>query len=34
VGIEQTINWYLCNKEWMESVTTGDYLKYYDTMYS
>ena len=33
-GIEKTIDWYLANKEWMENVTSGDYQKYYDEMYS
>ncbi|TGY42355.1 dTDP-glucose 4,6-dehydratase [Clostridium sartagoforme] len=33
VGIVKTIKWYLDNKEWMESVTSGDYKKYYEKMY-
>jgi dTDP-glucose 4,6-dehydratase len=33
-GIEQTVRWYLDNYQWMESVTSGDYLHYYDEMYS
>jgi dTDP-glucose 4,6-dehydratase len=32
-GIEKTINWYLENQQWMDEVTSGDYAKYYDTMY-
>lgn len=32
-GIEKTIRWYLDNQEWVESVTSGDYQKYYDEMY-
>lgn len=32
-GIEKTIKWYLDNMEWFKSVTSGDYLKYYDDMY-
>src|SRR5690625_4276942 len=32
-GIEVTIKWYLENTDWMESIVTGDYLKYYDQMY-
>lgn len=32
-GIEKTVKWYLENKEWMERVTSGDYLKYYREMY-
>ena len=33
VGIEKTIRWYLDNQDWVESVTSGDYHKYYDEMY-
>lgn len=32
-GIEKTVRWYLENKEWLDKVTSGDYLKYYDEMY-
>lgn len=32
-GIEKTIRWYLDNREWVDGVTTGDYLKYYEEMY-
>ena len=33
IGIEKTIRWYLDNQEWVESVTSGDYQKYYEQMY-
>ena len=33
-GIEKTVRWYLENPEWMEQVTSGDYMKYYEEMYS
>ena len=33
-GIEKTVRWYLDNPEWLASVTSGDYMKYYDEMYS
>ncbi len=33
-GIEQTVAWYLENIEWLDSVTSGDYMHYYDRMYS
>ncbi|MBD8348247.1 dTDP-glucose 4,6-dehydratase [Dysgonomonas sp. HGC4] len=33
-GIVKTIRWYLDNQEWVEEVTSGDYMKYYDQMYS
>lgn len=32
-GIEQTVRWYLENQEWLDNVTSGDYLKYYQNMY-
>ncbi|KXB42964.1 dTDP-glucose 4,6-dehydratase [Bacteroidales bacterium KA00344] len=32
-GIERTVKWYLDNQDWMDNVTSGDYLKYYDEMY-
>lgn len=32
-GIKETINWYLDNVEWVERITTGDYLNYYTKMY-
>lgn len=34
VGIVKTIEWYLNNQEWVEEVTSGDYQKYYERMYS
>lgn len=33
-GIEKTVRWYLENREWMENITSGEYEKYYETMYS
>lgn len=33
-GIVKTIYWYLDNQEWVEEVTSGDYMKYYEQMYS
>ena len=32
-GIKETIKWYMDNQEWMDDVTSGDYLKYYELMY-
>lgn len=32
-GIEKTVRWYLDNGEWLDSVTSGEYLRYYDDMY-
>ena len=33
-GIVKTIKWYLENQEWVQDVTSGDYKKYYEQMYS
>ena len=33
-GLEITIDWYLSNEDWLNSVTSGDYEKYYVKMYS
>lgn len=33
VGIVKTIRWYLENQPWVEDITGGDYLKYYESMY-
>ena len=32
-GIQETIEWYLQNLEWVENVTSGEYQKYYEMMY-
>lgn len=32
-GIVKTIYWYLDNQIWVEEVTSGDYMKYYEQMY-
>lgn len=32
-GIEKTVEWYLQNQDWVNEVTSGDYLKYYERMY-
>ena len=32
-GIEKTVRWYLEHQDWMDNVTSGDYQKYYDSMY-
>lgn len=33
VGIEKTVRWNLDHQDWVESVTSGDYQKYYEQMY-
>ena len=32
-GIEETVRWYLDHEDWLNNVTSGDYMKYYDDMY-
>src|SRR4051812_44471652 len=32
-GLEKTVDWYLANDEWLSSVTSGDYKKYYQEQY-
>ncbi len=32
-GIVKTIRWYLENQAWVEEITGGDYMKYYEQMY-
>lgn len=33
VGIAETVEWYLANRDWMDNITAGDYLGYYEKMY-
>lgn len=32
-GLSMTIDWYLDNQEWLDRVTSGEYLKYYENQY-
>lgn len=32
-GLEATVRWYLDNDEWLDGVTSGDYMNYYARMY-
>jgi len=32
-GLKRTIGWYLDNSDWLKHVASGDYEKYYDSMY-
>lgn len=32
-GMNNTINWYLENQEWLNNVVSGEYQKYYESMY-
>lgn len=33
-GLEKTVEWFLANEEWLNNVTSGDYLKYYEQQYT
>ncbi|MBR0374876.1 MAG: dTDP-glucose 4,6-dehydratase [Mogibacterium sp.] len=33
-GLKLTIDWYLDNKDWWEKIVSGEYMEYYDRMYS
>jgi len=33
-GLNKTIDWYLQNRQWLVNVVSGEYQKYYDSMYS
>jgi dTDP-glucose 4,6-dehydratase len=33
-GIAKTIDWYLANRKWLANIVSGDYQKYYESMYS
>jgi dTDP-glucose 4,6-dehydratase len=33
-GLRETVRWYLENEEWLRSVRSGEYLKFYDQWYS
>ncbi len=32
-GIKKTVDWYLSNKHWWESIVNGEYMNYYEKMY-
>ena len=32
-GIDKTVKWYLDNGDWLQNVTSGEYEKYYESMY-
>jgi dTDP-glucose 4,6-dehydratase len=32
-GIARTVEWYLANRSWWEGIISGDYKKYYETVY-
>jgi dTDP-glucose 4,6-dehydratase len=33
-GLEKTVDWYLANNSWLKNVTSGQYQKYYNEMYT
>lgn len=33
-GLRKTVAWYLENREWWETIISGEYQKYYETMYA
>lgn len=33
-GLRKTAEWYLANEKWMDNVTSGDYQRYYESMYA
>jgi dTDP-glucose 4,6-dehydratase len=33
-GVSKTIDWYLSNQQWLQHVTSGDYLNYYEHQYN
>lgn len=32
-GLEQTVDWYLSHQDWLDSITSGDYMTYYERQY-
>jgi dTDP-glucose 4,6-dehydratase len=33
-GLDKTVDWYLSNNEWLQNVTSGNYMKYYEEQYA
>ena len=33
-GLKSTIDWYLSNRSWWEKIRSGEYMAYYERMYS
>jgi dTDP-glucose 4,6-dehydratase len=33
-GLEKTVDWFLANSAWLQQVTSGDYLHYYEQQYT
>ncbi|MEF9427360.1 MAG: dTDP-glucose 4,6-dehydratase, partial [Candidatus Mariimomonas ferrooxydans] len=32
-GITRTIEWYISNNQWWQSIISGEYVKYYELQY-
>lgn len=32
-GLQETIDWYIANEDWVNNIQSGDYLKYYESQY-
>ena len=33
-GLALTVEWYLANDKWLDDITSGEYVRYYERMYS
>jgi dTDP-glucose 4,6-dehydratase len=33
-GLELTVDWYIQNQEWLNELTSGEYLNYYEQQYA
>jgi dTDP-glucose 4,6-dehydratase len=33
-GLEETVHWYMANRDWWEPIKSGDYRRYYETQYA
>jgi dTDP-glucose 4,6-dehydratase len=33
-GLEKTVDWYLENQDWLDKLTSGEYLHYYEQQYA
>ena len=34
VGLQRTVDWYLSHADWVARVTSGEYRKYYESVYA
>ena len=33
-GLRRTIDWYIANREWLDTIRSGEYVKYYENLYA